>query len=376
MIAHGKHASATLCAHAGVPRSGIDAPAPRPHVAPIAQTSVFDFSSIEASLPALAGDGHVYRRNGSPNGDELGAAVAALEGAEAGLATGSGMGAIAASLLSACGAGDRLVVQRDVYGGTRALCDGDLARFGVQVVYVDAHDEAAFAAAVDGARAALIETLSNPLLRVADVAALAARCRRAGALLVVDNTFATPLRDRPLDAGADLVVHSATKFLGGHHDLCAGAVAGAAELVAGARALAVRLGLGPAPLDAWLAVRGIRTLDVRMRRAWQTAAELADRLGGDRRVHRTHAAERCALVSFDVGDRAAAERVVRALELCTLSPSLGGVTTTVSHSATSSHRALSAAERAAAGIGEGLLRLSVGLEDPADVWADLDRALG
>ncbi|HTM20451.1 MAG TPA: PLP-dependent transferase, partial [Kofleriaceae bacterium] len=357
---------ATLCAHAG---TGAPSPTPRSHVTPLWQNSAFDFESIAASEPALAGQGgHFYRRNGVPNTDELAAAVAALEGAEARLAATSGMGAIAAAVLAHAGAGDRLLVQRDAYGGTGALLDRDLTRFGVTTERVDAYDPAAVATRLPGTRMLLVESLSNPLLRDTDVAALAAACRAAGAILVVDNTFATPIRDRPIAAGADLVVHSATKFLGGHHDLIAGVLCGRNDLVAPAAAVAYRTGLTAAAFDAWLAVRGLRTLEVRMQRAWATAADLAARLRGHPRVRRVHAAERCALVSFDTGDRDAADRVVRACRLITLTPSLGGVTTTLSHSASSSHRALPPADRAALGITDGLLRISVGLESPDDLW--------
>lgn len=366
----------TLCAHAGVPRSpNPQATGPQSHVSPLYQISVFDFPSIESSLPALGGDGYVYRRHGVPNTDELGEAIAVLEGAQRGLATGSGMAATASVVFALCEAGDRAVVQRDAYGGTRALFDKDVARAGVSVDYVDAYDLDAFDTAIDGARIAMVETLSNPLLREVDVASLAERCAARGVVLVVDNTFSTPLRDRPLERGANLVVHSATKFLGGHHDSSAGAIAGAAELVERAAGVALRMGLGAAPFDAWLVVRGIRTLDVRMRRAWATTKVLAERLAAHRAVVGVCSATDCALVSFDVGSYAAADRVVSALDMVTLSPSLGGVTTTVSHPATSSHRSVAPAERASSGIGDGLIRVSVGIEDVEDVWSDIDAAL-
>ncbi len=366
---------ATLCAHAGGERA--PAAAPRTHVTPLWQNSVFDFESIEESVPALSGQGgHFYRRHGVPNTDELAAAVAALEGAEAGLAASSGMGAIACAVLSSCSAGDRILVQRDAYGGVTALMERDLVRLGVTCERVDAYDTAGVIARLAGARMLLVESLSNPLLRETEVPALAAACRAAGVTLLVDNTFATPVRGRPLADGADLVVHSATKFLGGHHDLVAGVLCGPAAPVEAAAGFAARIGLVAAPLDAWLAVRGLRTLEVRMQRAWSTTAELARRLAAHPAVRRVHAAERSALVSFDAGDLAGAERVVRGCRLITLTPSLGGVTTTLSHAATSSHRSLPPAERAAAGIGDGLLRMSVGLEDVDDLWTDLSAALG
>ena len=243
------------------------------------------------------------------------------------------------------------------------------------MVYVNAYDLEAVQTAIEGAALLLVESISNPLLRRVELPALAGLCRGAAAKLIVNNTFATPLGCRPLAEGADLVVHSVTKFLSGHHDVSAGAVVGDAASVAASRGVANRFGLTARPFDAWLAVRGIRTLEVRMRRAWASAAELARRLADHEAVHEVYATERCALVSFDVGSREAAERVVRALSLITLTPSLGGVTTTVSHAASSSHRALSADERAAAGIGDGLLRVSLGLEDWSDLWQDLRAAL-
>ncbi|WP_428263207.1 trans-sulfuration enzyme family protein [Haliangium sp.] len=372
-------APATVCAHAGPPRPVQD---PRAHVTPLYQTSVFDFASIDDSLPALDGQGYVYARDGLPNADELGAAVAALEGAAAGVATSSGMGAITAAVLSLARAGDRIVLQRDAYGGSLALLERDLTRLGMTITTVDARDLDAFDRALaDPAPAALalVESVSNPLLGVADLGALAARCRARGTALVCDNTFATPLRApaaaRPLALGVDLVVHSATKFLGGHGDLCAGVLVGDRERVAAARGLVIRMGLGAAPLDAWLAVRGLRTLDVRMQRAWATAADMAGRLAEHDAVHAVRSAERCALISVDLGTGAAARAFIAALTTITLSPSLGSVTTTASHPASSSHRALSPEARAAAGIGDGLVRLSIGLEAVDDLWRDIAAAL-
>ncbi len=362
---------ATLAAHAGIsePASEI-----APHTEPLYQTSVFDFPSIEASLPALAGKGgYVYARHGLPNCDSLAHAVAALEGAEAGVATSSGMAAVTAATLALCSAGDRAVVQSDAYGGTPAVFRRDFERLGIETTCVDAYDVDAVARALPGAKLLLVESISNPLLARVDLEALSARCRDAGATLLVDNTFATPIGYRPLEHGADGVLHSATKFLGGHHDLVAGALVGSRELVDAARGVAIRMGLHASPFSAWLAVRGIRTLEVRMRRAWETAAELAKRFAQDTRVSAVYSTEQCALVTFDLGSYEAAERFVASLSLITLSPSLGGVTTTVSHCATSSHRALSEEERAALGIGPGLLRLSVGVENVEDLWAELSR---
>ena len=372
---------ARIAAHGGrapAPESLPDAVRGRPSAEPLYQTSVFDFESIEASDAPLAGEGgYVYARYGLPNPRSLEATVAALEGAADALATSSGMSAVACAVLALAGAGDRVACQRDAYGGTLSLLVRDLARLGIATDAVDAYDLGAVRAALDRApKLLLVESLSNPLLREVDVGALSALCREHGTKLVVDNTFATPVLRRPIAEGADAVVHSATKFLGGHHDLCAGVLAGDAEFVAAARGVAKRFGMTAAPFDAWLACRGIRTLAVRVERGQATARELASRLSTVPSVRTVHHPGWGALVSFDVGDFAAASRVVAALSLITLTPSLGGTTTTISHAATSSHRGMPPADRAALGIGDGLLRVSVGLEAVEDVWQDLIHALG
>jgi cystathionine beta-lyase/cystathionine gamma-synthase len=375
-----KRAPATIAAHtvrAPNPETLPDGERATPSAEPLYQTSVFDFESIEDSDGPLAGaGGYVYARYGLPNARSLELTLAALEGADDALATSSGMSAVACCVLAAAKTGERVLVQRDAYGGTLTLLARDFARLGVTFEALDAYDVDAVRAALSRpAKLVIVETLSNPLIREVDVAKLADLCRERGALLAVDNTFATPVLRRPIGEGADLVIHSATKFLGGHHDLCAGVLAGGAAFVAEARGVAKRFGMTAAPLDAWLACRGVRTLDVRMQRAQATTSALASWLRADRRVRAVHHPGWGAMLSFDVGDLAAASRVVRALTLVTLTPSLGGTATTVSHSATSSHRGMTPAERAALGIGDGLLRLSVGLEDVDDLKRDLDAAL-
>jgi cystathionine beta-lyase/cystathionine gamma-synthase len=350
----------------------------RPAVEPLYQTSVFEFSSIEASEPAFEPNGgYVYVRNGLPNARSLELSVAALEGAEDALAASSGMAAVLCAVLAATHQGDRVLCQSDAYGGTRAMFAQDLARLGLRVEYVDAYDPAKVADGLaQGVAVLLVETLSNPLIREVDIAALAWHCRVNGTVLCVDNTFATPVFRRPLIQGADLVVHSVTKFLGGHHDLCAGVIAGTGELVARARGCAQRMGMLAAPFDAWLAQRGIRSLDVRMQRSQDNARTLAERLQGHLKVRAVNYPGFGPMLSFDVGSREHAARVVRSCHDIRLMPSLGGTETSFSHSASSSHRALSPEERARLGIGEGLLRVSVGLEDPEDIWNELAKALG
>jgi len=365
---------ATIAAH------GVRAPAPeagRPAAEPIYQTSVFDFPTVDASEGPLAlrGD-YVYGRYGLPNARSLELTLAALEGTEDALATSSGMSAVAAAALALARAGDRVLYQADAYGGTAALFRHDLPRMGVTAVAVDGYDLGAVARELDAeARALFVETLSNPLLREVDIPGLARLCRERGAALVVDNTFATPVLRRPVESGATLVLHSATKFLGGHHDLLAGVLCGPRDLVAEARGVARRLGMTAAPFDAWLASRGIRTLAVRVDRAQENARDLAARLRRHPRVAAVHHPGWGAMLSFDLGDEPAARRVVAALRLVTLTPSLGGTGTTVSHAASSSHRNLAPEERERLGIGPGLLRLSVGVDAVRDVWRDLEGAL-
>jgi len=372
---------ATRAAH------GVRAPSPEelpdgqrsiPSAEPIYQTAVFDFPTIEASLAPLALEGgYVYSRYGLPNARSLELSVATLEGGEDAVATGSGMAAIAATVLARAAAGDRVLLQRDAYGGTTALFAQDFARMGILVETFDAYDVAAAARALAAPAAVLlVETYSNPLVRPVDIRALAKLCQDRRTLFVVDNTFATPIVCRPLERGAGAVLHSGTKFLGGHHDLTAGVVVGDARLCRDVRGIVRRLGMTVAPFDAWLTCRGLRTLAVRVERASENAGELAERLRDDRRIEAVHYPGVGALVTFDVGDGERASALVAALELITLTPSLGGTTTTLSHPATSSHRSLEPAARRALGIGDGLLRMSVGIEAVDDLWADLDRALG
>jgi cystathionine gamma-synthase len=364
---------ATLAARAGGP---VPSEAARPSSEALVQSSVYEFASIAEAEAALGGDGYAYARNGLPNAASLERSLAALEGADGAVATASGMTAILLALWCATKPGDLVLCQRDLYGGTRALLEQDAARLGLTVEYIDAHEPSKTADGLHrGARFVLVESLSNPLLREVDVAALAWHTRALGAVLCVDNTFATPIFRRPLDLGADLVVHSLTKFIGGHHDLCAGALAGRGELVAQARALSVRMGFAASPMTSWLAQRGLRTLAVRMERAHVTARAIAPRLAEHGAVRQVFYPGWGALLSFDVGDRAAAERVVSRSAAIKLAPSLGGTETSLSHPASSSHRALAPEERARLGIGEGLLRMSVGLEDPGDLWNELSHAL-
>ncbi len=334
-----------------------------------------------------------YSRTGNPTRDELAVAIARLEGGARAVITPSGMAAITL-VLHLCSRGERVVAPHDGYGGTWRLLDAFRKKGFLDVELVDQADLAAVDRALgDGARVLWIETPSNPHLRVYDIEALAARAHAAGALVAVDNTFLSPVLQRPLELGADLVVHSTTKYLNGHSDVVGGAViARDAALGDEVAWWANCLGVCGAPFDAWLTLRGLRTLHARMRAHEENARAVLAALDGHRAVaaihhpsrpdHPQHALARRQqqgfgpMLSFDlVGGEAAARAFCDGLACFSLAESLGGVESLVAHPATMTHAAMSDAARAVAGIGPGLLRLSVGLEDPDDLVADVGAAL-
>jgi cystathionine beta-lyase/cystathionine gamma-synthase len=348
--------------------------------------------------------GYVYGRFGTPNHTILEDTLAALEGGEAGLVVASGMAALSAFLLGGLRAGEHLVAGLDLYGTTLALLREQAARWGIRVSFADAAEPASVEAALtDATRAIFVEAISNPLMRLADLAGLAAIARRRGIALLVDSTFASPALLRPLEHGATAVHHSATKYLSGHGDVTAGILVGSRPLVDAARTQAVRIGLNLGPFDAWLTLRGVRTLALRMERHSANALELARFLRKRSEVarvyypglpdHPQHALARTLLpdgfggmLSFDlVGGAPAVDRLFGGLAggpgaagreaLIAFAPSFGDVTTTWTYPARTSHRPLSHDERSKLGIGPGLVRLSVGIEDVEDLKGALDLAL-
>ena len=368
----------------------------RPVSVPIYQTSTFAFADPQACADALDDPdaGFAYSRYRNPTTRALEDAVAGLEGGTAAIATGSGMGAINAVLLGLLRAGDHVIAQRCLYGGTFSVLTGLAARYGIDVSYIAGQDPAELTAALrPGSRLLLLETIANPTVAVCDQAALLAAGRAAGLTCVVDNTFATPVLFRPIEHGADIVLHSATKYLGGHDDVTLGLIVSARpEMHRGLWKSAVDLGAAADPFAAWLTVRGLKTLSLRMARHCDNAAFLAGRLAAHPAVavvywpglasHPDHAVARRLLsgyggvVAFDLtGGREAGLRFISALRLAAMAPSLGGVETLVLHPASTSHRQLDAAGLRAAGIGEGSIRVSVGLEHPEDLWADFEQAL-
>lgn len=383
---------ATRAARAAAPPPS----ASRPLTPPIHLANVYVFDDLEQVDAVWEGRraGYVYGRFGTPNHTILEQTLAGLEGAEAAVVTASGMGALTALFLAALRPGDHLVAGQDLYGTTTALLREEAPRWGLTVTFADATEAAAVEAALrPSTRAIFVEAVSNPLLRLADLSGLAELARGRGVALLVDATFASPALLRPIELGVTAVHHSATKYLGGHGDATAGVVAGSAGLVATARAQAVRLGLNLGPFDAWLVLRGVRTLALRMERHSANALELARFLAGRREVRRVHypgladhpqhaRARRLfrggfgGMLSFElVGGAAAVERFFGALRLIEFAPSFGDVTTTWSYPARTSHRPLTAEEQAKVGIGPGLVRLSVGIEDVEDLREALAEAL-
>jgi methionine-gamma-lyase len=332
--------------------------------------------------------GFLYSRLRNPTVEDVNAACAELEGAEAAQAFASGMAAIAAALHVTLRPGDTLLAASQLYGNTYSLLERHIRRLGVEVIYVNAADPAAWE---QPARARYVETIANPGFPVADLDAIAAT-KGDGGVLIVDNTFASPVLCRPLEHGADVVVHSATKYLNGHHDVTAGVLCGGRELVEQARAHLIDTGPVLDPFPAFLLRRGLKTLAVRVERQCRNALALARFLSDHPKVERVHylglpdhpqheLAKRQlddfgGVLAFEVaGGRGAGERVMNAVALCARATSLGGVETVISHPASSSHRQFTSEQLAAAGVSEGLLRLAVGCEDADDLVADLDGAL-
>jgi cystathionine beta-lyase/cystathionine gamma-synthase len=367
----------------------------RPLAPPIVTSSTFGFEN-QASIDHYfeSGEGYVYSRYGNPTVRETERLLAALEGAENAVCFGSGMAAITTTFLSLVKAGERVAAQRELYGGTIEFLETLSADMGVDVVWLDRADLDRLAPErLTGCRVLFLETPTNPSLRIVDLDRVSAVGRLAGAIVVVDGTFATPALQRPLSLGVDLVVHSATKYLGGHGDLIGGAVAGSAELVSSIARRRKMLGGTMDPFSAFLLHRGMRTLAVRMEAHCEGAAEIAKFLEDHSKVERvfypglaSHPDRELAarqmsgfggMVSFVVagGAEAAADLHDR-LSLFSKAGSLGGTESLVSIPARMSHRALDPATRAKAGVSDGMLRLSVGLEASRDLVADLTQAFG
>ena len=368
-----------------------------PKITPIYQTSVFKFEDLDAVQQYFdePGSRYLYSRNGNPNTDELADAINQWEGGAGAVATGSGMAAIFAALLTYCRAGDHVLCAADIYGGSAALLNTELARLGITASYVpfeELYDLGRYVQATS--RLLLCETMSNPLLRVVDLGA-AAECQRHGLKLVVDNTFSTPVLTRPLSYGADLVLHSVTKYLAGHSDVTAGAVvARTPEDAARLRQIGVVFGLTLSPMESWLSVRGLKTLRLRVAAHCENAQAVAEFLAAHPAVaavyypglpaHPQHALAAAqgagrfgGMLSFRLPDEAeVVNAFMRRSRRFPFAPSLAGVDSSCSSPLYTSHRALTDTQRAELGISVGLVRLSVGIEPVEELLADLAHALG
>jgi methionine-gamma-lyase len=363
--------------------------------APIWQTTSFLADSPEAYAETAASmhPSEFYTRYGNPTHERVEHTLAMLEGGEAALVTGSGMGAITLAVMSQIKSGDHVITQSDLYAGARALLRDFVPRWGIETTFVDQTKTEEFEAALrPNTRLIYLESPSNPLLRLTDLKAIASLARSRGITTIIDNTFATPVNQRPLELGIDVVIHSATKYLGGHHDLTAGAVVSSKELIAQAWKLGVVFGSVLSPFEAWLLMRGIRTLGLRVERHNQNAMALAQFLESHAKVLRvnypgleSHAQHQLArqqmsgftgMLSFELdGGVDAAERFISKLKLAAYTGSLGGVETLIVRPAAMWSHQLTPEQRRSTGISEGLFRVSVGLEDERDLIKDFKQAL-
>ena len=381
---------ATLACHAGQVRT-----AEMEQSEALFLSSSFCFDSAAQAAARFAGteEGNVYSRFTNPTVRAFEQRLAAMEGGDRGLATASGMSAILSLAMALLSAGDHVVVSRGVFGTTVNLFKNVLSRFGITSTFVDMTSLDAWRDAITPAtRLLFLETPSNPLTEVADIAALAQLSKNHGTLLVVDNCFCTPVLQRPLALGADLVIHSATKYLDGQGRCLGGAIVGPEQLIE-EKIFPFLRNAGPSmsPFNAWVFLKGLETLSIRMQRHSHSALRVAEYLSGHAKVARVHypglvshpqheLARRqqkdfSGIVSFEVADRATAWQIIDTLKYFSITANLGDAKSIVTHPATTTHGRVSQAERDAMGISDGLVRLSIGLEDAADLIADLDNAL-
>lgn len=364
---------------------------------PVHFSSTFTFDTVEAAGAAFSGEApaHIYTRISNPTLDLLERRIADLEGAQAAVSFASGMGAITSVLWSLLEPGQEILADKTLYGCTFAFLHHGLAKFGVTVRHVNMTDAGAVAEAISpDTRVIYFETPANPTMSLVDISAISAIARKAGAISVVDNTYATPALTRPIELGADMVVHSATKYLGGHGDLVAGLAVGTAEAMEQVRCYGLKdmTGAALSPFNAMLILRGLKTLTLRMQRHSESALALARWLESHPRIAsisypgldsfpqndlaRRQMAASGGMIAFEVaGGFEAGVRMMNALKLARRAVSLGDAETLVQHPASMTHSTYTAEERAEHGVSEGLVRLSVGLEDVEDVFEDFAQAL-
>ena len=388
-----KSDATTIIRPVGFPKS-----ASRPVVTPLSPSVVYASNSPDMLDEQYDGkiSGFTYAREGHPNGQALSEILDRLEAAENGIVTGSGMAAVTSAVMATLSGGDHIIAGDQLYGRSLRLMHEELPRLGISATLANASCSQDIARAINpNTKMVLIEGISNPTLRVADINGISAICKDAGILLAVDNTFTTPKAFQPLKHGADIVIHSVTKLLAGHSDVTLGYVA-AKDPAINKRIydFAVTTGLTASPFDCWLAERGLLTFDLRFEKAQTTAEELANALAThpkigrvlypmradhpDQALAKTHfAANGCNMVSFELTDktRAAANQFTQCLDGIAFAPTLGDVGTTLSHPVSSSHRSMEEADRTRNGISEGFFRISVGLEDPEELISAFKKAL-
>ena len=369
----------------------------KPKVTPIYQTSVFTFSDVndlEAYFEA-PNERFMYSRYSNPNSSELANEVNKLEGGEGAVVTSSGTSALFTALMLYCQAGDHVLCAEEIYGGSAVLINQELSRFGISVTYVPSDKIYELEAFVKPeTKLLLAETISNPLLRVFDIKRLAEACQQNNLKLVIDNTFASPVITKPLSLGADVVFHSITKYLSGHSDVTAGVVImKEEETVKRAKQIMMYYGLNLSPFESWLAARGLKTLRLRVKQHSSNALAIAQFLENHPKINRVyypglaaHPQHKLAqeqggglfggMLSFAITDKVEqVNKFMQNLKTIPFSPSLAGVSTSVSYPAGTSHRALSAEKRDDLGITVGVIRLSVGIEEPEDLIAEIEEAL-
>jgi methionine-gamma-lyase len=381
----------SLCIHGGKTREHSFGPLSTP----IYQSSTFVFENAEQGARRFAGEeqGYIYSRLGNPTTTELEQKVASLEGYEAGAAAATGMGAVSGAVLSFLEQGDHLIASKAVYGCTFALFAHQLPKWGIEVSFVDMEDHAAVKAAVKpNTKMLFAETPINPNLVVLDLAFLASVCKENNIISVIDNTFMTPLLQKPKQFGIDLVLHSATKYLNGHGDVVAGIVCGSEEMINQIKLTILKdVGATMSPHDAWLIIRGMKTLSVRMERHCQNAQAVAEFLDKHEKVECVyypglphHSGYKFigsqmkaagGVIAFELkGGINEGIDFINNTELCTIAVSLGDAETLIQHPASMTHSPYTQEERLAAGISDSLIRISVGLEDVNDIIADLENA--
>ncbi|MGE5561555.1 MAG: methionine gamma-lyase [Chloroflexota bacterium] len=363
---------------------------------PIYQTSTFVFPNVDVGAARFAGEqaGYIYTRLGNPTQAALEEKMAVLENGEAALALASGMAAVSAAVLALVQAGDHVISDETVYGCTHAFMSHMLPKFGVETTFVDASDPANVAAALrPNTKVVYVESPCNPNLKLVDLRAVADIAHRGGAQVVVDNTFMSPYYQRPLELGCDVVIHSATKYIGGHGDVIAGIIVGKKEYVDAVRMTTLKdIGGVISPFDAWLLLRGLKTLVLRAERCTDNAMKIAPWLEKHPKVERvyypglpSHPQHELAkrqmsgfggMIAFELkGGLEAGKTVMNSVRLCQLAVSLGDVDTLIQHPASMTHSPVPPEERLKAGISDGLVRLSCGVEDVEDIIADLEQAL-